>query len=137
MNKLENTPENKARFFAQYWGQEVIYNTEGHWIGEPVNHNSMAVLSVRSPYLELTPLSQISDEDCKHVFYGQTTKQMVHYITHSNYGFNHDVVEYFIIHLKPVDFDYLRSKGYALPWMGLSVEDLIRYGWVKLKGETK
>jgi hypothetical protein len=29
--------------------------------------------------------------------------------------------------------DYLRSKGYALPWMGLSVDELVEYGWVKLK----
>jgi hypothetical protein len=29
--------------------------------------------------------------------------------------------------------DYLRSKGYALPFMGLSVEQQISYGWVKLK----
>jgi hypothetical protein len=29
--------------------------------------------------------------------------------------------------------DYLRSKGYALPWMDLSVEDLVEYGWIKLK----
>ena len=29
--------------------------------------------------------------------------------------------------------DYLRSKGYALPWMDLSVEDLVKYGWIKLK----
>lgn len=29
--------------------------------------------------------------------------------------------------------DYLRSKGYALPYMGLSVEQLVEYGWIKLK----
>lgn len=29
--------------------------------------------------------------------------------------------------------DYLRSKGYAVPWLDLSVDDLIEYGWVKLK----
>lgn len=28
--------------------------------------------------------------------------------------------------------DYLRSKGYALPYMGISVEDQIKYGWIKL-----
>ena len=28
--------------------------------------------------------------------------------------------------------DFLRSKGYVLPFMGLSVETLIEYGWVKL-----
>lgn len=29
--------------------------------------------------------------------------------------------------------DFLRSKSYAIPYMGLSVEKLIEYGWVKLK----
>jgi len=29
--------------------------------------------------------------------------------------------------------DFLRSKGYALPFMGLSVEQQIEYGWSKLK----
>ena len=29
--------------------------------------------------------------------------------------------------------DYLRSKGYAIPYLDLSVEDLIEYGWIKLK----
>jgi len=32
-------------------------------------------------------------------------------------------------------YDYLRSKGYALPYMGLSVEELIEYGWVELKNK--
>jgi hypothetical protein len=30
-------------------------------------------------------------------------------------------------------YDYLRSKGYALAFHDLSVEDLINYGWIKLK----
>lgn len=29
-------------------------------------------------------------------------------------------------------WDYLRSRGYALPWMGLSVEELQNRGWIKL-----
>ena len=28
--------------------------------------------------------------------------------------------------------DYLRSKGYAVPYMQFSVEDLVKMGWVKL-----
>ena len=32
-----------------------------------------------------------------------------------------------------IECDYFRSKGYALPYMDLSVEDLVKYGWVKLK----
>jgi len=30
-------------------------------------------------------------------------------------------------------YDYLRSKGYALPWMGLSVEQMVEAGWIKLQ----
>jgi len=30
------------------------------------------------------------------------------------------------------EIDYLRSKGYALPFMEYSVEDLISFGWVRL-----
>jgi len=29
--------------------------------------------------------------------------------------------------------DHLRSKGYALPWMGLSVDQMVEAGWIKLK----
>lgn len=28
--------------------------------------------------------------------------------------------------------DYLRAKGYALPFMGISVNKLIEFGWIKL-----
>lgn len=30
-------------------------------------------------------------------------------------------------------YGYLRSKGYALPWMGISIKTMVEYGWVKLK----
>ncbi|CAD0220376.1 hypothetical protein [Chryseobacterium sp. JV274] len=29
--------------------------------------------------------------------------------------------------------DFLRSKGYALPWMNLNIDTLEKYGWIKLK----
>jgi len=31
--------------------------------------------------------------------------------------------------------DYLRSKGYAVDWMGLTVNQMINYGWIKLQEE--
>lgn len=60
--KLENTPENKARFFALYWGQNVLvwhYNTgEKRPFKGKVNYCDQC----ENEYLELTPLSQITDE---------------------------------------------------------------------------
>lgn len=43
--------------------------------------------------------------------------------------------EYWRCHIKALD--YLRSKGYALPYMGLTVEKQIEYGWVKLSTDAK
>jgi len=33
--------------------------------------------------------------------------------------------------VSPAAYDYLRSRGYAIPWMGLSVEELKNAGWIK------
>jgi hypothetical protein len=38
---------------------------------------------------------------------------------------------------KPIPYiaivDFLRSKSYALPWNGISVKEMIEWGWIKLK----
>lgn len=120
---LENTLENKAKFFALYWGQN-IYNEQGHWNGEPVNANSMAILNVQMPFLLLTPLSSITDEDANHL-------DLNNYSSLNEDGVCLPFTEFRLFNTDEVD--YLRSKGYALPYMGLSVEKLIEYGWIKLK----
>lgn len=57
---MENNNENKAKFFAQYWGQKILVTTkqpELRWINNHCNK-----LSERD-CLELKPLSSITDED--------------------------------------------------------------------------
>lgn len=103
---MENTKENKAKFFAQYYGQEVLKNrTSIYRLNHSWNwqHNSF--------YLILKPLSSITDEHKdKSISLGETHLR----------NFNQKQV------------DYLRSKGYALPFHDLSVDDLINYNWIKL-----
>lgn len=132
MNKLENTPENKARFFALYWGQPVFI---GHKL-EAVNENYISPI-YDSSILELSPLSQISDEDVmlffelspQKVFWSNTG-----YITkESPVGKIRNLISSFE-YIPSNVVDGLRSKGYALPFENLSVDDLVSYGWVRLKG---
>lgn len=119
---MENTLENKARFFAQYFGQKVlkIIDNETPFLVSGDGSRKRLLLA----YLELTPLSQISDED-RHEVSGDLAMSINEY--GCEYSFE-GLVEWGIY-----DADYLRSKGYALPYMGLSVEDLVNRGWVKLK----
>lgn len=61
MNKLENTLENKAKFFGQYLGQNIIMakHSDKPQLIERIWYNFLP----KECYLLLTPLSQITDED--------------------------------------------------------------------------
>ncbi len=98
-------------------------------------------------WLELKPLSQISDEDAVEVsgfdssinwnngLEKQIWKNTFGFTVVSNgTGLIHKYGQFVIWerNLSHVQFDYLRSKGYALPWMDLSVEEMIEAGWIKL-----
>ena len=157
---MENTLENKAKFFAQYWWQEVFLLNNNKYRITKSRFNAKTLK--QECYLELKPLSQISDDDAINVaklvspmlFEGRG-KNGGHYIDKSEtwwysvkhngktlmvdidldgYVFEYDEVdEYKRPSRSLIGTDYLRSKGYALPYMDLSVEDLVEYGWVKLK----
>lgn len=115
---MENTLANKAKFFAQYWGQKVrCWDT-----GSPEELGVVGSTFIVKPYLIKThlllkPLSSITDEDAEEA--GISNKRLKQHIL-----FPHIMT--------PLMSEILKSKGYALPYMGLSVEKLIEYGWVKL-----
>ena len=120
--KLENTLENKAKFFAQYWGQYVLYFTSDFLR----KIDNLTLDSVENDdYLELKHISQISDEESILMYRGLET----HYENAKQFLEDYAALDF----LSQNEADILRSKGYALPYMDLSVEDLVEYGWVKLK----
>jgi hypothetical protein len=132
---MENTLENKAKFFALYWGQKVKRYNKSPFI----ELDFVDFIEIKEcDFIELKPLSSISDEDAIEVakimkvdIENQLTNQIIEYIHGCITHFNCKGDMSFKIS------DYLRSRGYALPWMELSVEELVNRGWVKLKGETK
>ena len=146
--KTENTLENKAKFFAQYWGQHLIIM--GSFLRKIDN---LTLDSIENDdLLELKPLSQISDEDVIQgitYLYNITREalgeilEIKHYDTFSSIttiGIGCNFKTSRSIHhwrgtkkIGSFEADYFRSKGYALHYMDLSVKDLIEYGWVKLK----
>lgn len=128
---MENTPENKAKFFAQYYGQKVLnYGLKELTV---LTYAYLDYEDIADNYLELKPLSSINDEDaidCQRIMYGSDfTKEIFSVLSKEKALFE--------IRLSAQNSNYysdcLRSKDYALPWMGLSVDKLIEYGWIKLK----
>lgn len=146
--KTQNTLENKAAFFAQYWGQEVcVYppnGLAGKFGGINIVSWMISSVDISDFYLQLTPLSQISDEDVMEVakifnighLKGSTVPLIKGILQALDGNTPKSETTEFVLHWLHAQ-DFLRSKGYAVPWRDLSVEDLVSYGWVKLKTEQK
>lgn len=152
---MENTLENKAKFFVQYWDQNIIKVNMPMWGDESriIDSITLESDSFKLFFLELTPLSQISDEDAievARILFGDSNDFAIEFnaagITSVSpyglpcYSYTIDInwsgeISYERASALKllIAYDYLRSKGYALSWMGLSVEKLVEYKWLKLK----
>ena len=164
--KTKLTPELKAKFFAQYWGQkvfkyEMLDKLRSKFLSLDDDHLS------DDDYLILKPLSSISDEDaievakisdvvpdegllverrsrgsvfvyCKYNDTAHTNKPENLFVIPANdlafYCYSDSGKIYNVDAERALDmFDLLRSKSYAIPFMGISVEEMIEAGWIKLK----
>lgn len=115
--------EEKEQYFAQYWGQRVFK------MGKTSPVGIVAHLYIEEGYLELTNLKNISDEDAIAVSNMLEVFVAEHFITALITG------DHYICRIKRSihAYQYLQSKGYALPWRQYTVEDLINEGVLKLK----
>jgi hypothetical protein len=142
----ENINENKAlsqtsvkcRFFAQYWMQDVKTSEKNQKKGlKPLQINAHSLQYVDSDsFLELKPLSKISNEDAIEVAKIFGMKEDLEFIGKilctTMFDNSDSETETVLYNSNAKAVDYLRSKGYALPFMEYSVDDLISFGWVRL-----
>jgi len=142
-----NENEIKTRYFASYVGvanviinkdfkfKDKRYFIESKYI-HVLTYSLLNALNCEHDYsIELKPLQSISDEDKKqldliedvadpyqdgYLSYGKTWEDL-----HYNNGDFHR-------NLSIKSYQYLQSKGYALPYLNYSVEELVNKGWIKL-----
>ncbi|WGQ15544.1 hypothetical protein [Sphingobacterium faecium] len=175
---MENNLENKAMFFAQYWGQSFLNGINGTAILSLIDINDISLGRI-SGKLILKSLSSITDDHLMKVVeivlpylqdpsfriskgYTRNGKNICETVICIEVTEFVDIIHRNILHaLIQVDteehdiitgmfeddgkllrddatdnilhaYDFLRSKGYALPFMGLTVEKQIEYGWIKI-----
>ena len=116
-----NETDVKCRFFAQYWGTKTMYVG-----GVGLVEVGKGGWNLKHPdfFLQLRQLSKITDEDAISMYRG----------LERNYESANQFLEDYksIGFLEQSEVDFLRSKGYAVPFMGYSVDDLVKIGWVQL-----
>lgn len=108
--------ELKQRFFAQYFNQKVLISPM--WPMAVRCHEGVD-WHKKGFFLILKDLNMITDEDAgKAGFWG--SKSLINDIETDGYD---------CLFIEQVDI--LRSLGYLLPFMHLSVQDLLNRGWAK------
>lgn len=133
---MKNTLDNKAGLFAQYIVAEPVCQTSNSdGILSAATYHLNIKHGFEKRYLLLKSISSITDEDAIEV--GFLLSKLSRGFIQMHDGYKKSLIEsakkYMKFEIeKSSVVDYLRSKGYALPYMGLSVEKQIEYGWIKL-----
>lgn len=144
---MEISNEIKAKIFAQYFGAKCehrVFTIERVWEDRGEFNMDCDLIELCMDDTEdykttllLKPLSSITDEDAIEV------AKFCHISSHKdNHVLKHegkDLIENYLYRQSNVNginwlrvFDYLRSKGYALPYLNYSIEDLVEAGIYKL-----
>lgn len=135
---LKTIPESlvasvKSRFFAQYWGQEVCQTKGGRY---KIDEDCFPLWD-RS-YLELKPLSKITDEDAEKLQYTLINVVGLDGLIRQN---SIDLVKEVVSNYEKVDClfmlpssfsDLARELGYAIDWNNYKVSEQVELGWVQL-----
>lgn len=137
---IENTIENKKKFMSLYVGQPV-YSRDRYPGGENFKMCSFFRDDVEETHVLLKSLSSssITDEDAIELvkIHGYIKNQLTEENGRSLINSIIKGTDIPFFYVKKEKFghmiDYLRSRGYALPYMGASVGTMIEWGWIKLK----
>lgn len=136
----------KCSFFALYWNLEVAkHSTKKYFVKHIIDKVGNFY------FLELKNLDNYTDEDAIAVekIWRKSDCRVESYFKNieeyeNNIIVGRNLIKYWLEECKlnfqnRIDYrtiqhitDYLRSKGYALPFMQYSVDDLVKIGWVRL-----
>ena len=134
---MEITIDIKAQIVYSYYGANYVYKNEFGTFGEKVNREDYHLnknIANETFRLKLKPLSAITDKDAIEV--AMILKPNDEHTHNPDYGKGY-IKELFNGVMYTVDksikvYQFIKSKGYALPYMDYSVEDLVQAGIYKL-----
>lgn len=145
MNKEQ---QDKQAFFAMYWNQHVLWLADANGkVGRHADHvcvRTMKSTAFEHMFLELKNIANITDEDAIEVAKIRWGKDVeIHKIYRLDEGvvfklsspaaLSNGTEGIYLRRLYQDEADHLRYRGYLVPFRGMSCEELISKGWVKIK----
>ncbi|MCL7987673.1 hypothetical protein M8998_06960 [Sphingobacterium sp. lm-10] len=136
---MDNTLENKAKFFTVYWGQIAL--KESKYPNSPsCKVCETFIEEFKNYHLQLKPLSAISEQHLKELL------PLVEETSYMRGYMNPNMVKQIFTYYEKTSkltgqqwinvVDFLRRNGYAWEWNGVSVEEQVDKGWAVLESEV-
>lgn len=141
---MNQQQQDKAAFFAQYWGQYIKTSDTHSAKGlKPIEIFAHSIQYVDAgSYLLLKPLSAITDEDALklsqilHPCIGLANvdhgKAIAESLTLFGVCTNQEIGARFAWSIQYIS-DSLRSRGYLIPFRNYSTDQILEMGWAKLR----
>lgn len=147
---MENTIENKAKFFSNYYLQNVYCWHDDNLPLDLLDNSKLNLMYSENDIISLRKIKDIKDNEFIELaqIFGKANIGCV--FQRRNDVIEFIGIEYFKLYFNGLIFytndpyedldsllllegyDYLRGKGFALPYKGLSIEEQLEYGWIKL-----
>lgn len=123
-------------FSTLYTGQKVAKQILMFYPAPPlrvVGHSaSFNEIAYGVYYLILRSINKITDQEASVIMPAKSYEQLISHSSSHVYE-EAEATTSFIASLSTNDINYLRSRGFALPWNGFSVHEQIKRGWIKLE----
>lgn len=114
----------KRTFFLQYWGDFYFTKNTVGYISSQLMENWDEY--VNKSYVELFDLNKITDEHAQKLCFN---KEKDNYPSAKSFLSMYESVDF----LTQQEADTLRSLGYLVPFMNMSIEQILEKGWAKYK----
>jgi hypothetical protein len=139
--ETKTIPDNqiKARFLQLYQNTHVCFEGIGNSLwsvgncsikGSFINSGDRGKIYLNDiPALMIKPLKNITDEEAKQIEKSELDLAVNGVYSAKTFLESYEVFGFLI----QTECDKLREFGYAVPYLNYSVQDLIDFGWIKLK----
>jgi len=137
---MENTTENKLKFFALYYGQDVLRHEKWKLASDKIS--GISSLLSKNYHLELRSIESITDEECIELF-DLTANPKTLILLVDNINKIHQIrfhINWKLANNKSfeqIEIDWFRLKGFLVPFMNLTTDQIIEFGWAKIKGNEQ
>lgn len=130
---MKNSLRTKTLFFSTYWNQDIVHRYDKLYSVDV----ALNEINIEDAYLLLRPISSMTNEEMIEYFdflYDRNRSEFSKIQSIKSDILSDKIFNQIMSIAQSIKAtDYLRSRGFAVPYFDISIKELIDYKWIVLK----